>query len=187
MKKIILSLVFIFSLFGLIKAETPRFVNVKILGAYNLVGFSFDSRLYEHSKYGFKIGGGYGYSYDKGMEDWRTVVGANQNSTVYQVEIKEHTFSAPISIYRLFGKQKHFFELGLGAIPFYKKLSIKRGENEPLTDYWKEYKSKYEKLDFSTFLQTSYRYEGQKFLFSVGVDTSFQLTLYPHLSIGYRL
>ncbi len=183
MKKIILISLFCFIfLGGKTEAKTPHFVNAEFLGAHNLVGLSFESRFSEHSKYGFKVGLGYGY------EDSQSSMGVNiefggenakfRTSPVGYVRGKllKNVISVPISVYRLFGKKKHFFELGLGAVPYY--AEFKRNTEVLIDPNNINFRTNPTENEFRYYglLQTAYRYEGNKILISAGLDIPMKYT-----------
>lgn len=182
--------VFIFSalclVFGTSKAETPRFVNLELLGVYNLVGVSFDSRFNESSKFGYKIGMGYGYEDSNNWQGWSIEMGGDnarfRTAPVGYLRnlLMNQVVSVPMNIYYLFGKNNSYFELGAGLSPYFADFKLNH----------------FDGFNYYGFLQTAYRYEREKLVFSIGIDIPFKtpgsdfeqtIGLYPKLSIGYRL
>ena len=161
------------------KAQTPRFINLELLGVHNLVGVSFDSRFNENSKFGYKTGLGYGYASSTSFlgDDWSS-----------------HAISLPLSAYYLLGNKSHHFDLGAGI-----SLGYERAKGK-ISSPWGFPATPFEEnaFYFLPFLQTAYRYESSKipFLFSVGIDipftfwganSNFAIGFAPKLAIGYRL
>ena len=196
MKRIIIVLTIFTLLYGLSNAQTPRSVNVELLGVHNLVGVSFDSRFKENSKFGYKIGIGYGYensTYSDGaMYEFGGKNAAFRTSPVgfLRSQLLKNVVSFPLNIYYLFGETNKFFELGGGIVPYYAGFKNRI--------YWN---GTYQNSDFNqfkyyAFLQTAYRYEGAKFLYSIGLDIPFKtpssdltqaIGIYPKISVGYKL
>ncbi|MDR0812291.1 MAG: hypothetical protein LBN23_08515 [Paludibacter sp.] len=164
MKKSIIILLFLGFIFGFANAQTPRAVSIELLGVYNLAGISFDSRFTENSKFGYKVGAGYGFG----------------RFTAF-FEYKSRTVAVPANIYYLFGKKHHFFELGLGMTSFYYNRYFYDGI------YGQE--SRFAGIGSYGFLQTAYRFESSKFLISAGLDFVIQtpVIIRSKVSIGYRL
>ena len=188
MKNIII--LFTLFAFGLtVIAQTPRHINLELLGVYNLVGVSFDSRFSETSSFGYKVGIGYGYeksnsgrsgwsiAFDSDEADFRTspigyLRGLCLNSAV----------SVPINAYYLSGKNNSHFEGGLGVCPY-------------VADFLGDY---YDGIGYYCFGRLGYRYESSSKPLSISacVDIPFKtpgsdfrqaIGLYPSISIGYRL
>ncbi len=199
---VLINLFYSIFLSGIMEAKNPHFVNVEFLGAHNLVGLSFDSRFSEDSKYGFKIGVGYGYEDSQSSMGFNIEFGGEnakfRTSPVGYVRgrLLKHAISAPISIYRLYGEKRHFFELGIGVVPYYAEYKY---NTELLIDptmiKFVEHKTE-DDYRYYGLLQTAYRYEGDKILVSAGLDIPINtpgadfrqfIGLYPRLSIGYKL
>ena len=161
------------------RAQTPRFINLELLGVHNLVGVSFDSRFNENSKFGYKAGLGYGYA---------------SSTTFLGDDWSSHAISLPLSAYYLLGNKSHHFDLGAGIALGYERAKGK------ISSPWGFPATPFEEnaFYFLPFLQTAYRYESSKipFLFSVGIDipftfwganSNFAIGFAPKLAIGYRL
>ncbi|MDR0811015.1 MAG: hypothetical protein LBN23_01890 [Paludibacter sp.] len=185
MKKIIFSLLAVF-VFSVANAQTPRFINAELLGVYNLVGVSFDSRFSANSHFGYKVGLGYGYEKSKYTQGWMYEFGGRdadfRTSPIGYLRnlLLQNVVSLPLNVYYLTGKNSSHFELGLGVTPYYADFQVNESDG----------------LGYYAFLQTAYRYEGKKILFSAGIDIPFKtpgsdfeqaIGLYPKISIGYRL
>lgn len=74
-------------------------IYIEFLGASNLIGISFDSRLAPISPWGYRLG----ISYFQGGNSY--IKGSNSNRGVF----------FPIEINYLIGKNKHKLELGVGS------------------------------------------------------------------------
>lgn len=187
MKKAILILVVAILAGSYAKAQTPRSINFEVWGVYNLVGISFDSRFNETSRFGYKAGIGYGYEQENEKGTFRTApVGYLRGISL------NHVISVPLNIYYLFGKNRHFFELGAGVTPYlmnYISYTYNMGElfSISATNKWG--------FGYYTFLQPAYRYEADRWTGSIGLDIPVNtpgakftqlIGLYPRLSIGYK-
>lgn len=162
-----------------LSAQSKKYLNVELMGAGGAVGISFDSRFKADSKFGYKVGLGYGFEYNSGVSHWYfTPVKA------YYPEDKRwnNNFSIPVNAYYLFGREKHFFEMGLGFSLFYADYDF--GSDS--------------KIGYHMFGRVAYRHESQskRLKFSVGLDLPFRtpasglgysIALAPSISIGYRL
>jgi len=180
MKKYIIILSMLFA-FGLIaEAQTPRHINLELLGAYNMVGFSFDSRFSENSRFGYRVGIGYGFSISKSFFSYS----------------RGHYVSVPLNAYYLFGKKSHHFETGLGVFPIYGNL-YSETEFEFYPDY-DSHGSYNNGIGYSCFGRLAYRFESASKPLSVsaGIDVPFKtpysffekaIIILPSISIGYRL
>jgi hypothetical protein len=176
-------------LFGLANAQTPRSINVELLGVYNLVGVSFDSRFSAKSNFGYKIGIGYGYEKSESSRGWMYGFGGDNDVAFRTSPIgflrglcMKNAISLPLNIYYLTGKKRSHFEIGLGITPYY-------------ADFHPYYQGDYTGFCYYAFLQPAYRYEGKKMIFSAGIDIPFKtpgsdfeqaIGLYPKISVGYR-
>lgn len=167
MKKVILVLSALCLLSGFTSAKTPRFVNLEFFGAYNLAGFSFDGRFSESSRFGYRVGLGYGFGYSR-------------VSGMYSSRSNE--ISMPVNVYHLFGKRKHYFELGIGAVPYY------IWHNRVLVGY-DGIPAQYSSEEFNCygFIQPAYRFEGSNILLSAGIMMAFGIGICPEFTVGYRL
>ncbi len=160
-------------------SQNKKFVGLELAGSYGLSGISYDSRFDEKSKFGYKIGIGYGFEKNSGVSHWYfTPVKA------YFPEDDQmcNYFSVPMNIHYLFGQEKHFFETALGLNLF-------------VTDY--NFRN-YNRIGYFSFCRIAYRYESKNkpVLFSIGIDMPFKtpgcglgysLGFIPSISIGYKL
>ena len=197
MKKVALILLALCFALVIVKAQTPRSINLELLGVYNLVGISFDSRFSENSKFGYKIGLGYGYENSTYVNGWSIEI--NGKSAAFRTSpvgyLRDlsltHVVSLPVSAYYLFGKNNHHFDLGLGVSPYYAHFGDIFAFVSTIPNPGNGFR-------YYCFLQTAYRYESPKspFLYSIGIDIPFKtpgsdfvqaIGLYPKFSIGYRL
>lgn len=173
-------------------AQTRRYVGVELLGTYNLVGISFDTRLAPSSQYGVKFGLGYGYEKTRfEFTDTKNTIYLRTSPIALRGLRMKQALSLPITLYRLFGGKRHFFELGIGVVPYYATFGKYDDILHGLIDL-----SHYNGFNYYGHLQTAYRYERNRFLLSVGIDIPFKMPksgfkqaigLYPKLSIGYKL
>lgn len=162
-------------------AQNIKFVNAEFLGSYNLIGTSFDTRFNENSKFGYKIGFGYGYQKHSGSTNINLTVVNASNNTVGDLY---NCYSIPMNIHYLVGKEKHFLETGLGITLFATDYSFKNNSDT--------------RVGYYSFARIAYRFESKKipFLFSIGADMPFQTPasglnysfgIAPSISIGYKL
>ena len=153
----------------LVKAQPTRSVNIEVLGSYGAIGASFDSRLKSDSNWGYKVGLGYGFEYQK-----------NNSFTSFG-----NVISLPINAYYLIGEKNHYLELGAGVSPVYTNYNYSHLEDRA-TDF-----------SYFCFTQVAYRYESLKspFVLSVGVDLAIKtpgshitnaVGFLPKVSLGYR-
>jgi len=197
MKKLVFILLALCFTLVTAKAQTPRSINLELLGVHNLVGVSFDSRFNENGKFGYKIGLGYGYESSTYVDGWSIEI--NGKSAAFRTSpvgyLRDlsltHVVSLPVSAYYLFGKNNHHFDLGLGVSPYYAHFRDVVTWTSIVPDAGNGFR-------YYCFLQTAYRYESPKspFIFSIGIDIPFKtpgsdfeqaIGLYPKFSIGYRL
>lgn len=186
MKKTILIFSTLCLLSAALVAQTPRSVNVELLGVYNMVGVSFDSRFTETSKFGYKVGVGYGYENSHSTQGWSMQMGGKdaqfRTSPVGYLRglILKQAVSIPMNVYYLVGKKHNYFELGLGLTPYFADFEL----------------NLFDGFNYYGFLQTAYRYEGERFILSAGIDIPFKtpgsdftqaIGIYPKLTVGYRL
>lgn len=170
-----------------VKAQIPRSINLEVLGVYNFAGVSFDSRFNENSKFGYKVGIGYGFAH----EDKKGVLWIPHVGLLIEKPLN-HVISVPLNIHYLFGKQRHFFHLGAGLTPYlinYTSYTYIYPLFVPIeqTQKWT--------LGYYTFLQPAYRYEAERWTGSIGLDILINtpgadfrqpIGLCPRLSIGYK-
>ncbi len=167
----------------LCQAETPRFVALEFFGVHDLLGLSFDSRLAPDSRWGYKVGLGYGLGYRSEGLKLSPVAG------FMRPEDAKSVVSLPVNVYYLLGGSCHFFESGVGFVPYYGRFVSESGfMGFPNTRV-------FDAFNYYGFLRAAYRYEGSRLLLSVGLDLPFQtpgsrfkqfLGIAPKLSIGYR-
>lgn len=187
MKKTLLCVIAILG-FQVMMAQMPvrRSVNAELLGSYNLFGISFDSRFKADGKFGYKIGLGYGmekstYSMGAMYEFGRKNASFRTSPVGYLRGLRlQNVLSVPVQAYYLMGKNKSFFEVGVGVVPYYATFAIKE----------------FNGVNYYGLTNLAYRYEAEKWTLSTGIDIPFKtpgsdftqtIGLYPKLSIGYRL
>jgi hypothetical protein len=187
MKKSIIILTLFFALCSSVAAQIPRYVNMEVLGTYNLAGFSFDSRFSKNSKFGYKIGLGYGF--EKSIYTYGSSLAFGSESAAFRTSpvgylrsiLLKNVISMPLNASYLFGKSSHYFETGLGVCPYY-------------ADFL-EYD---DGLGYYCFGRLAYRFapHSKSLSLSIGIDIPFKtpysdfeqaIGLYPSVSIGYRL
>ncbi len=189
MRKTIIVFIVALLVNGYAKAQTQRSINFELWGVYNLVGASFDSRFNETSKFGYKIGIGYGYEQENEKGTFRTApVGYLRGIPL------NHVISAPLNIYYLFGRNRHFFELGAGVTPYLMNYTsyiyqLVGGISVPTAETTKW------GLGYYAFLYPAYRYNSERWTGSIGLDIPINtpgaqftrlIGLYPRLSVGYK-
>lgn len=153
-----------------------RSINAELLGAYGIGGISFDSRFKADSKFGYKVGLGYGY----GRTYYAPFLTENPkiNEALGFVNQTVHQYLLPIQAYYLFGKNRHFFEVGAGVVP---SLQFIKTDTKS-----------YSKFNCFGVINAGYRYETNRWSIAPGADMglffpSGGAKLYPKISIGYRL
>lgn len=171
-------------------AQTPKSINLEIFGTSDFAGVSFDSRMSPDSKYGFKVGLGGGFELYQNKKIYfykKSALGFMRGTNV------DFVVSMPVSAYRLFGREKHFFELGAGLVPYYGAFKDVDLVNYYLTGNVQYHK--YKAFNYYGFIDTAYRYEGERLLLSVGLTAPIQtpgskftqfMTFTPKLTLGYR-
>lgn len=181
-----------------IKAQTPRSINLELLGVHNLIGISYDSRFSNISRFGYKIGVGYGFEKSQNYSGWMYEFGSKnadfRTSPIgfLRNQLLKNAVSIPLSIYYLTGKKYSYFEIGCGTTPYYADFNdfVYNGYDgtQIITDL--------DGFNYYGFIQLGYRYESSKLTYSAGFDIPFKtpgsdfeqtIGLYPRFSIGYRL
>lgn len=181
-----------------VKAQTPRSVNLELLGVHNLIGLSFDSRFSNSSNFGYKIGAGYGFEISESYNGWMYEFGGeNANFRTSPIgflrnQLLKNAVSMPLSIYYLTGEKKSHFEIGVGVTPYYAVFkSFEYGSDDS-----SRMVADLDGFNYYGFFQLGYRYESSKLIYSVGFDVPFKtpganfeqaIGLYPKVSIGYKL
>lgn len=180
-----------------IKAQTPRSVNLELLGVHNLIGFSFDSRFSNISRFGYKIGVGYGFEKSQNYSGWMYEFGGKnadfRTSPIgfLRNQLLKNAVSIPLSIYYLTGEKNSHFEIGFGFTPYYADFKDYEYNNYDGTQIITDFDG----FNYYGFIQLGYRYECSKLIYSAGFDIPFKtlgskfeqtIGLYPKVSIGYR-
>lgn len=160
-------------------AQVKKYLSMELGGANGLFGISYDSRFNNNEKFGYKIRLGYGYEYHDGVRHcYLSPVMAP--SPLDEETI--NTFTLPVNMYYLLGKENNFFETGLGLCAFYA-----------------DYKNKDDKgLGYFSFGRIAYRHESlnKRMVFSIGLDLPFytpesgltySLAFVPSITFGYKL
>lgn len=197
MKRIKLIVFILCFLFITVKAQTPRSLNLELLGVHNLIGFSFDSRFSNISHFGYKIGVGYGFEKSQNYNGWMYEFGGKnadfRTSPIgfLRNQLLKNAVSMPLSIYYLTGRKHSHFEIGFGITPYYADFKDYEIYNYDGTQLIADFDG----FNYYGFIQIGYRYEKSKLIYSAGFDIPFKtpgsdfeqaLGLYPKVSIGYR-
>ena len=130
----------------------------------------------------------YSLNYDTRFKKKQNGLGARIGITYILVD-NENSIAIPFALNYLFGKQKHYFELGAGATYFYDfktDYSLLFNEEPP---YISAKLSKFGSGVIGTF-SAGYRYQPLKggFTFRAGNSIIFKkdfLPLWPYVSVGY--
>lgn len=169
------------------KENTQKSVYAEILGASNLIGVSYDSRLKPDSPWGYRVGLGYTYSKNYGL--------FSGSASLKGVDI-------PLEANYLLGKKRSKLELGLGLnLGYYTEkydvYAIKNiGEEGEIPYYVEEYagRESHNAWGYFFFGNIGYRYQPlHGFQFRAGISPSFNLggnhavtkSLFPYISFGY--
>jgi hypothetical protein len=169
-------------------SQTSKYLNLELLGVYNLAGVSFDSKFAVDSHFGYKIGVGYGF--EKSTYSDGSSIAFGSESAKFRTSpvgflrklTLKNVVSVPINAYYLFGKSNHHFETGLGLCPYYATFTY----------------DNYDGFRYYCFARLGYRFENfsKPFNISAGIDIPFKtwnsdfeqaIGLYPSVSIGYKL
>jgi len=84
------------------------------LGVHNLIGFSFDSRFSNNSRFGYKIGLGYGFEKSKNYSGWMYEFGGKNAEFraspigFLRNQLLKNAVSIPLSVYFLTGEKNTF-------------------------------------------------------------------------------
>lgn len=161
------------------KKTRTRNIYLEFLGASNLIGISFDSRLSPKSPWGYRLG----ISYFQGGNSF--IKESNSNRGLF----------FPIEANYLIGENKHKLEIGVGSsLGIYNEHSsfIEDSNNKSETI------NSFSQTTFGYYLFSNigYRYISTKgFLFRVGLSPSFNFNdkhgitkkpfIFPYISFGY--
>ncbi len=190
MKKAILSILIClisFHVFGQkidsCKDKTYKNLYLELLGASNMIGISYDTRINSGSVFGYRVGISYFY-------------GTDYNSN------KGHGISVPWEFNCLLGKRRSKFEIGaginIGLYSIEEKYMIDSNGNETIFEPLIEITRKQKTFGYYIFSNIGYRYQRKNgFMFRVGVSPSFNFgdrcgiskspVLYPYISFGYTI
>ena len=163
------------------KDKTSKSIYLELLGASNMIGVSYDTRIKPGSVFGYRAGISYFY-------------GTNYNSN------EGHGFSVPLEFNCILGKRRSKFEAGTGinmGLYSIKETYWVNSEGnvsiiEPVTQIVESRNT----FGYYIFLNIGYRYQRESgFMFRAGVSPSFNFRdkyglhktplLYPYLSFGY--
>ena len=175
--------------------NTQKSVYVEMLGASNMIGMNYDSRLKPNSPWGYRVGLGYTYSKNYGLFSGST--------SLKGVDV-------PIEANYLLGKKSSKLELGLGLnLGYYTEkydvytiknndvYTIKNiGEEGDMVYYTTEYvgEDSHSTWGYYFFGNIGYRYQpSHGFQFRAGISPSFNLggkhavtkSRFPYISFGY--
>lgn len=98
MRRIIVFGAILFVTISVMAQKRVQSLSVELLGAQNMAGINYDSRLKGNSGFGYRVGIGFGYGDNSGLFD-QDIKGAG----------------VPIELNYLLGKKNHKLELGLGV------------------------------------------------------------------------
>ena len=165
-----------------------RGVYFELLGASNLVGLSYDSRIKSGSRYGYRVGISYAFS---------------SGNAIFDDFYRANAVSLPLEFNCLLGSWKNKFEVGLGlSLGVYSSKSnlwkyeyIREGDYVILVPTEKVSSSS-TSFGYYIFANVGYRLITKRgFMFRVGVTPSFNFGdhcgvdkdpfLYPYISFGY--
>lgn len=168
---------------SMVAQDKVRSVSVEQLGAQNMVGVNYDSRLKGNSGLGYRVGIGYGYG---------------NNSGLFDQEIKG--VGVPLELNYLLGRKHHKLEVGFGAslgVYHVKEMTWYYHQPVPPETEWREesYVSTSTRFGYFMFGDIGYRYQRDNgFMFRVGVSPSFHFgdkyglqksAFYPYIGLGW--
>lgn len=182
-KRFLVSGAMLFATIGIMAQKKVQSISVELLGAQNMVGVNFDSRLKGNAGLGYRVGIGFGYG---------------NNSGLFNQEIKG--VGVPVELNCLLGKKHHKLEVGFGASLgmyhvketawyYYQPVPPEtEGREEP-------YVSTSNRFGYFMFGDIGYRYQRDNgFMFRVGVSPSFNFddkyglmksVIYPYIGLGW--
>lgn len=163
------------------KDKTSKSIYLELLGASNMIGVSYDTRIKPGSAFGYRAGISYFY-------------GTDYNSN------EGHGFSVPLEFNCILSKRRSKFEAGTGinmGLYSIKETYWVNSEGnvsiiEPVTQIVESRNT----FGYYIFLNIGYRYQRESgFMFRAGISPSFNFgdkyglrktpLLYPYLSFGY--
>ncbi len=183
MKRIVTFAVMLISAISMSAQKTVHSVSVELLGAQNMVGVNYDSRLKGNSGLGYRVGVGFGYGDNSGWFD-QTIKGVG----------------VPMELNYLLGRKRHKLEAGIGT-----SLGIYHVKETAW--YWNEadasvpgyegdrYTTTSNRFGYLIFGDIGYRYQRDNgFMFRIGVSPSFNFgdkygldksAFYPYVGFGW--
>lgn len=178
-------------------------VYLDVLGTSGLVGVYYDTRFNNNTKWGYRVGLSYHYSYKSG-----TTINPLSDINFMFVPYSEssHAFFAPFEVNHLVGKRTHFFEFGFGGAVGYvhetsemkirKSVEVKSAGH--INTVVQVFDAKYKDEEFVSYANMimGYRLQTRKgFTFRVGISPIKRITGYyissdriyivPYFSFGY--
>ncbi len=168
---------------GAFAQKKTRSVSIELLGAQNMVGVNYDSRLNGNSGLGYRVGVGFGYGDNSGLFD-QTIKGVG----------------VPIELNYLLGKKRHKLEVGVGTslgiyqvketVWYWNKADASNSDYEG-----DRYTTTSNRFGYFLFGDVGYRYQRDNgFMFRIGVSPSFNFgdkygldksTFYPYIGFGW--
>ncbi len=158
-------------------------ISGELLGAQNMIGLNYDSRLKGNSGLGYRVGLGFGSGDNSGL------IGQNIKGV-----------GVPIELNYLLGKKNHKLEFGFGAsLGIYHVKETLWYYHQPVTPetegHDEQYTSTSNRFGYFMFGDIGYRYQRDNgFMFRVGVSPSFNFgdkyglkksAFYPYIGLGW--
>lgn len=183
MKKTLLVLAMLSVSASMAAQDKVRNVSIELLGAQNMVGVNYDSRLKGNSGLGYRVGIGFGYGDNSGLVD-QDIKGVG----------------VPVELNYLLGKKHHKLEVGFGAsLGMYHVKETAWYYCQPVppeTEGREEsYTSTSNRFGYFMFGDIGYRYQRDNgFMFRAGVSPSFNFgdkyglkksAFYPYIGLGW--
>ena len=182
MKNFIATLTMLILSASMVAQDKVRNVSVELLGAQNMVGVNYDSRLKGNSGLGYRIGIGFGYGNNSGLFD-QNIKGVG----------------VPVELNYLLGKKHQKLEVGFGAsLGVYHTKETMWYYYEPVppeTDgHVESYPTTSNNFGYFMFGDIGYRYQRDNgLMFRAGVSPSFNFgdkyglsksAFYPYVGFG---
>lgn len=183
MRRIIVFGAILFVTISVMAQKRVQSLSVELLGAQNMAGINYDSRLKGNSGFGYRVGIGFGYGDNSGLFD-QDIKGAG----------------VPIELNYLLGKKNHKLELGLGAsLGIYHVKESTWYYYQPVPPetegHDEQYTSTSNLFGYFIFGDIGYRYQRDNgFMFRVGVSPSLNFgdkyglkksVFYPYIGLGW--
>lgn len=183
MRRIIVFGAILFVTISVMAQKRVQSLSVELLGAQNMAGINYDSRLKGNSGFGYRVGIGFGYGDNSGLFD-QDIKGAG----------------VPIELNYLLGKKNHKLELGLGvSLGIYQSIESTWYYYQPVPPetegHDEQYTSTSNLFGYFIFGDIGYRYQRDNgFMFRVGVSPSLNFgdkyglkksAFYPYIGLGW--